>query len=666
MKRKIVAFTLVLAVLTGALSANMAQSPTVLAQDTPSSVEDYDFNNNGIIDLEEAIAALNDYLVYGVIDAELARAVIDSYLSGEVIVVSPANPLAETCALSPITFRFTYGGRMVQSSIPIFNEQNDYDGDGIDDCWELAAANELNPHLEFDEEEGMYALPDVWPHDEVVSFVRVTPYPSRNDTQYIVFHQRFVFTRDYGRYGEGDIGEDSHHGDNQGAAMAWKVLNDNTMRLEWVFTDAHTGETEHDGVWRAFAEGATVGAPPFSCNRGNICESWESHALYRALFGEQSCDNIATEIFCSSLEFFDNRLKLQVSEGKHAIYPSCQVCEEVVLARPIVTSQTIDGIMALLSAGGTAIAGLADLLLGWINFADETIGPSQQVALTYDDFPARIGLVPVNELHFEGDGAHYVLNWHMRTLNTRMEGSQYFRDVEIVIDSLYCNEETTVDQGSWGDEPYLVVTGFTIYPDVRTWVAGNSRIICREEDGDSIDDNEACHYCVPVTVFQGTISQESIIGFNVFLREQDTSSSYDRASMANIMQEKLFDEMSSVVLSHVGDCLVGAGSYASSWSVGIGEDCGGPAEWVKQVPAYNVGEPPDNLLPQFDQEGLMISDFGFYDFGQDEHLEGVLYHGTLHFCGGLGCSNRSPAPILSSLEDIPPMLADRLDEDMGR
>jgi|GEM_PF-1550827 len=82
MKRKIVAFTLVLALLAGALSANMAQSPAICAEDTPSSVEDYDFNGNGRSDFEEAIAALNDCLVYGTIDEELARAVIDAYLLG--------------------------------------------------------------------------------------------------------------------------------------------------------------------------------------------------------------------------------------------------------------------------------------------------------------------------------------------------------------------------------------------------------------------------------------------------------------------------------------------------------------------------------------------------------------------------------------------------------
>jgi len=85
MRRKIVAFTLVLALLTGALSANMAQSPAVLAQDTPSSVEDYDFNSNGIIDLDEAIAAVDDCLVYGTIDCELAHEVMDAFLSGEEI-----------------------------------------------------------------------------------------------------------------------------------------------------------------------------------------------------------------------------------------------------------------------------------------------------------------------------------------------------------------------------------------------------------------------------------------------------------------------------------------------------------------------------------------------------------------------------------------------------
>ena len=93
MRRIVIPAVIVLSLLAVVIPSPVNQPPPILAQDTPSSVADYDLNGNGRIDREEAIAALNDYLVYGIIDVELAGAVIEAYMSGYHRCISlPADP----------------------------------------------------------------------------------------------------------------------------------------------------------------------------------------------------------------------------------------------------------------------------------------------------------------------------------------------------------------------------------------------------------------------------------------------------------------------------------------------------------------------------------------------------------------------------------------------
>jgi hypothetical protein len=77
------------------------------------------------------------------------------------------------------------------------------------------------------------------------------------------------------------------------------------MRLEWVYTSAHYGSTVHEGVWHAY---------DITCNRGKI-----SDALGRP---------VGTELMCEYLKFKQNRVWLQVSRDKHAIYPSTHICND--------------------------------------------------------------------------------------------------------------------------------------------------------------------------------------------------------------------------------------------------------------------------------------------------------------------------------------------------
>jgi hypothetical protein len=578
----------------------------------------------------------------------------DSYLA--VAVVDPENEVEEasnmnnalgiTITVAKIKFTFLLGGKIVVTDIPIFGLP-DEDDDGINDCWEKAATRELNPYLEFDEEEDLFDHPN----DAVANFVRVTPYPSKENPAYIIFYNYWAFTRDYGRFKY-----DKHHGDSSFVAMAWEVLNEEAMKLQWVYTGAHCDETRHVGVWSAWSE---------TCNTGRICLLYDFVSLGLYLAGKRPCYAVAEEQFCSKLEFHENRLKVQVSEDKHAIYPKCRVCEEVQLINFIGISGSFGSILDFLNALGRFFRDVFDLLFGWINFSDDKIGASQQVFLTYDAGDAsRPGLIPPHELHFRGHGAHYILYWHIRY------GHVNRRHVVVELDMLHCREETDMDHwGSLDDDIYLIVTGFSLYPEVDAWAVIDDPVVDQ-----SVDSGDDCTeiFSNSIVVFDGEMSEESLIGFNVILMEHDTSSRGDRRNMVSRVRDEIFEEISSVGISHVGDCGVGAGNYVSSWLFAIGEDCGDKTggEHVIQVEAHNVGELRrdeqdhlvlDHLLPPFDQiESLE-------QFGFDEPFEGVYYEGTPYrFCGGLPCDSTRTQSIPSKLSKLPSELTEKLDEELQR
>ena len=199
-------------------------------------------------------------------------------------------------------------GRTLNSNLPIFvsadevDPEIDLDGDEINQQWENDAMECINPNFELDEHEN-WRLEH--PNDHhVVNFVRVFPYPTKENKRYILFVYCVTWSRDYGR---GGITE--HNGDVERVIMAWKITEPEGKHLELkkVFTSAHGSETNHSGVWDAWNR---------TCNIG-IVKYWPD------------------ETFCASLEFPDQILKLQCSEGKHAIYPTADCCESVTLAAGI-------------------------------------------------------------------------------------------------------------------------------------------------------------------------------------------------------------------------------------------------------------------------------------------------------------------------------------------
>jgi len=248
-------------------------------------------------------------------------------------------------------------GSVLTSNLPIFVKENevgnidiDSDGDGIAQEWENKAMEFINPYIELDEEEDWLIRRDVLhvvladrnssivipplmedlskeelekhggsgvittATDHVANFVRVHPYPdlsnkpdssyhSMNLPKFIIFRYVVTWSFDYGRYG---ITE--HVGDHERIFMAWKIIDNKTLKLEWVFTSSHKNPNAHHGVWNAWYS---------MCNKGHV-----------ALSGKKT---FHSEVMCSNLHFDKNRLVFYASEDKHAIYPSCDVCENVNL-----------------------------------------------------------------------------------------------------------------------------------------------------------------------------------------------------------------------------------------------------------------------------------------------------------------------------------------------
>ena len=272
-------------------------------------------------------------------------------------VISNGDFSEKTISKPELDLALSDGGKKLSSNLPILvkkievgNINIDSDGDGIAQKWEDKAMEYINPYIELDEKEDWLIRREI-PHiviadldtnkvipplmndlgerelrkyegtgviatatDHVANFVRVHPYPdlsnkpdsnyhSMNLPKYIIFRYVVTWSFDYGRYG---ITE--HVGDHERIFMAWKIIDNKTLKLEWVFTSSHRNSNAHHGVWNAWYS---------MCNKGDV-----------ALSGKK---RFHSEVMCSNLDFVENRLIFYASEDKHAIYPSCDVCENVNL-----------------------------------------------------------------------------------------------------------------------------------------------------------------------------------------------------------------------------------------------------------------------------------------------------------------------------------------------
>lgn len=212
--------------------------------------------------------------------------------------------------LPPIVVTVSDGGRRLTSNEPfaLAGGAGDPDLDGLRQDWEDQVAARVKPWLELDEEEDWLVQR---PEHRTFTFTRIYPYTASLGDRYILMHFSTAWTRDYGRLATGLHDFDTqiahaHNGDISTAILAWRIVDDRTLDLEAVYTSAHHSDTLQSGVWTARGE---------SCNTMRVYGA----PLDRWL--------------CASLEFHDDRLVLQISEDKHAVYPTAALCEDVILAQ---------------------------------------------------------------------------------------------------------------------------------------------------------------------------------------------------------------------------------------------------------------------------------------------------------------------------------------------
>ena len=541
--------------------------------------------------------------------------------------VLPPGPPVSPPPVRPV-FTFYNGGRVVSSSVPIFGFP-DEDEDGINDHWENQAMVELNPWIELDEEEGFlsenpgfkstFSGKDITidemnsQNHKVVNFVRVTPYPEDNP-EYILFYYVMSWTKDYGRHEFV-----AHNGDTERLIMVWRIINDTTIQLECIYIGAHGGCNKRDDIWEP------VGV---SCNEAGVCDA--------------TWNRVGTERICSKLEFYNNRLKLYVSEDKHALYPTCQACEAVTLVIPNLSGLEWDrGTIFNVLAGiwRFLFYNIWEWTIGAIieAFEDDHLG-DQVVVLNYPELRDMIrgttGTV-YRPLIFRGGDYEYHLNYHIEADFTDEEHPH----VRIVVDNLYCADETNTFFDEWGsDEPYLIITGFRMNLEgADAWRVG-------EPYFGGVDDNERRE--INMVVFNGSIDPYTTVGFSASLFEDDgsTTGESDRRDGGEEVAEELRRSLRGEEVG--GEC--GENIFKRIFGAEVDEDCSGGG--VYRFPVVNVGE-PDHLL---------IGDLSAYGF-PGEDVSGRRCDDSLKFCGGLGCNPCVCTPILEKIKGIPDKLRDRIE-----
>lgn len=522
----------------------------------------------------------------------------ERWADGFQVRVDPENFLAESNeennTFEWIPFVFSDGGREVWSAQPIFGEP-DTDGDGISDIWENAATRELNPYIQLDEGEKLLEHAE----HRVVGFTRVTPYPSAEDARFILFYYVLAWSRDYGRWGDyGGPVHQAHNGDTEPVLMAWRVIDNHTLRLDRVYNTAHGGATGQQNIWDPYER---------ACNSAGI-----SNALG---------DEIDTCHYCSFMDFFDQRVLFHASQDKHALYRSCRVCEDM----SIVELPMIGGALQTwrdISTGG--IFALFEFIADAFSWLDDEHLGDQAVILTGDDLRA---VAPSGRVHITGSDYDYSIGWQLDNTS--------YPHVRLILTDVYCHDQTCdwLESDFWcggccycrdcSDEPYVVAVGFSMYPEgVSTWVPEPIPPI-----GDQVDSGEDDEDFPEIVVFDGEVSEDYTIGFVVSLFEDDgTDTSYgDRRGVAQDIAEELQARLAGQ--SATDEC--GQTRPHSIAEFEVDEDCNGGG--VHRFPAYNVGE-PDHLW--FDS----LTPFGF----AGERLAGILCSGG--WCESAGCPSGETCP----------------------
>ncbi|MGD1806788.1 hypothetical protein ACP6PL_15290, partial [Dapis sp. BLCC M126] len=126
------------------------------------------------------------------------------------------------------------GTKFKLDNIPIFttDPEKDLDKDGLNDEWENIAVQSLKPTLSFHENEDLFSNED----HKVALFTRVTPVQAKDGNTYVLFMNTSAFTKDYGTPKAGIGG---HNGDVSNFQTAWKVMDDDSIELDRLWTSGH-------------------------------------------------------------------------------------------------------------------------------------------------------------------------------------------------------------------------------------------------------------------------------------------------------------------------------------------------------------------------------------------------------------------------------------------
>jgi len=248
-------------------------------------------------------------------------------------------------------------GKTLTSNLSVFVSETekgseiDLDGDGINQQWEDKAMERISPYIELDEEEPWLMNQNIVNSihslmsteissfvgkvpqqilnsltDHVANFVRIHPYsPGIGETdyhanqlpKYIIFRYVVTWSEDYGRFGF-----TAHKGDHERIFMAWRVIDNHTLDLDWVFTSAHRDPDIHHSVWSPYYR---------LCNKVDVATITENYDFSMLMYGKLDFDSQ------------DGRLILCAAQGKHALYPTCNVCEDVLLVSTTLTGEDCCG-----------------------------------------------------------------------------------------------------------------------------------------------------------------------------------------------------------------------------------------------------------------------------------------------------------------------------------
>ncbi|MFA5786153.1 MAG: hypothetical protein WDA71_04075 [Actinomycetota bacterium] len=287
------------------------------------------------------------------------------------------------------TVTWSSSARTLTSSTSIFTDlATDPDGDGLNQSFENAAADLVNPVLEFDEAEEWLTHRTEHP---ATMLVDVTPWPSYKNVKYVVFAFLTTYAYDAG-FGvtwndlaltSGGLkpiwvrlGYEEHRGDSEKVYEAYRVVDDRHLRLDWVATSAHDDGTLHNAVWSA------TGQLP---NVGNVT----------VVNVNSASTSVETENWSAALEFGGPQGQLLVYPGrdKHAVYPTKAACEAVTLVRVRYTSYVASGL---------------DAVVSYFGFGD--VVPTTITVPVHE----TCGWDPLIDLSDFGDDSRYLGNGHWR------------------------------------------------------------------------------------------------------------------------------------------------------------------------------------------------------------------------------------------------------------